>query len=154
MTWRMVSKRSIRNIQFGLLLVSAIWGLDYLLPPTEPGVVTEYIEQKAFFSVQTWGSVMLVAGLVGLTCECFLARDKVRFRKLWVGSWAAHAIFAATFLMLAVGSFFATVIVREGWAGFRTPALWILIAAMHAAYARKLDNPVPRPIIGLNKNVG
>lgn len=142
MTWRMVSKRSIRNIQFGLLVVSTIWGLDYLLPPNEDGKVLNFIEKHAFLPLPVWGGIMVFAGILGIVCEFFLARSEKKYWRLWVGSWFAHVLFASIYFMLAYGSFISAPLATEGWAGFSTPVAWAFIALLHTAYARRLDKPV------------
>lgn len=153
MTWRVVSKRSVRNLQFGLLLVSTIWGLDYLLPPTENGNVLTFFEAKSYLPIHTWGQIMVSAGIMGLVCEGFLARNEYRYRKLWVGSWIAHTLFGGIFIALSLGSFLATVINNEGWYGFRTPALWCFIALAHWSFARRLERPVPPVKFDISESV-
>lgn len=138
----MVSKRSVRNIQFALLIVSTGWGFDYLLPPTESGQILNYIENRSVWPLPIWGGIMVFFGGVGLVCEVFLSKDEIKYRKLWAGSWIAHAIFASVFITLAYGAFVSAPLANEGWAGWRTPVMWGFIAILHTAFARRLDEPV------------
>lgn len=143
MTWRKVaeSPRSVRNIQFGLLIASGLWGLDYALPPTEPGAVLTVVEQKALLPLWVWGTIMALVSVIGTVCELLLNRDSRRWRHLWIGSFFTHATFAAIFAMLAAGSFIGVVLTNEGWYGFRTPVLWALVAGINSAFARRIDGP-------------
>ncbi|AHZ95397.1 hypothetical protein PBI_DAMIEN_36 [Mycobacterium phage Damien] len=142
MTWRVVSRRSIRNIQFGLLFISTIWGLDYLLPPTESGKVLNFVETHSYWPLNVWGGIMVLAGVVGIICEILLGRSENRYWRFWLGSWLSHVLFASIFIALAYGAFISAPLATEGWAGFRTPFAWAFFAVMHTAYARRLDKPV------------
>lgn len=149
MTWRRVaaSPRSVRNIQFGLLLACGLWGLDYALPPTEPGAVLSVVEQKALLPLWAWGVIMTSFSVIGGVCELLLNRDPRRWRHLWIGSFAAHAVFAAIFTMLAAGSLVGVVLTNEGWYGFRTPVLWALVAGINSAFARRIDGDTGRTLL-------
>lgn len=138
MTWRTVNARTLRTIQFGLLGMSTIWGLDYLLPPPDPSHILNYIEQHSILSLEVWGAIMVALGVLGLGSELLCKR----YRQLWIGVWIAHTLFVGIFIALSFGSFVGITIGNEGISGFRTPFTWLFIGGLHIVFAQR---PEPFP---------
>lgn len=139
MPWRSGNPRALQSVQFALLVMSTIWGLDYLVPPPDPNEVLNYIERHSLLSLPVWGGVMVALGLIGIVSEILI---KFYDRRFWFGVWFVHYLFAGLFGALSIGSAAGVLLENEGLYGFRAPFTWLFIAGTHLAFAQRLQ-PLP-----------
>ncbi|QWS68148.1 membrane protein [Gordonia phage VanLee] len=114
-------------IQACVLFAAVFRGLDYLIPPDGNLRTLSVVERLV--SVEVWGALFLIGGLMGLFGLVVRRPPLIPFTSI------AHVLLLAVYGGFAVGAF-CDVIGRDPIEGWRTPMDWLLVfVVIHWGFA-------------------
>lgn len=152
---RGISPLTTWHSQSGLLLISASWGLSYLVPEKYRVPFSEVFPSRLLpfgLPMQFWGAVLVVFAVAAFVSERVIAHTRRAHDVAWKVGYGSHMALTATYGTLAFAAIFESIgQVNEptwtwGWWGQGVSAisrtvLWGYIAYLHSTYAR-----LPRPV--------
>lgn len=156
---RGISPLTTWHSQSGLLLISATWGISYMVPAEDRVPFSEVfpasLSRGMGLPMQVWGAVLLIAAVAAFVSERVIAHTRRGHPIAWRVGYGSHMALTAAYGALAVAAVVQASSEIHGspltaaWYGQLVSAisrtvLWGYISYLHSTYAR-LPRPDERP---------
>lgn len=152
---RGISPLTTWHSQSGLLLISASWGVSYMVPPQYRVPFSEVFPTTLIslgLPMQVWGTLLLIFACTAFVSERVIAHTLRGHPISWRVGYASHMALTTIYGTLATSAVFEgmaqvdTPMFSAGWFGQVVSAssrtvLWGYIAYLHSTYAR-----LPKPV--------
>jgi len=154
---RGISPLTTWHSQAGLLLISASWGLSYLVPNNLRIPFSEVYPQRVMNhtfapSMHWWGGILFITAFLALLFERVIASSQTAHRAAWLIVVGSHTVLATAYATLGFAALWQAALEVHSWphapfwggavSSVSRTVLWAYIGYLHTTYAR-----LPRPVV-------